>query len=79
MWSDRSKKVAEKIPGTKITQYYLQRHFRGPGGSRRHLFPKPSKTFERKLRLFWLKEPLIKLQKSFSFCLSLPETLIPNP
>ena len=61
------KKVAEDIPGTKITRYYLRRHFHWLGGSRCHSCPKPPKTFERKLCLFWLKEPLIKLQKSFSF------------
>jgi len=66
IWSDR-KKVVEKIPGTKINQYYLRRHFWRPGALRRRLSPNPPKTFERKLSLFWLKEPIIKLQKSFCF------------
>ena len=50
-------KVAEKIPGTKITRYYLRRHLHRVTGSRRHLCPKSPETFESKLRLFWLKEP----------------------
>jgi len=61
MWSDRTKKVAEKIPGTKITQYYLRRHPHRVIKCRRHLCPKSPETFERKLRLFWLKEPLIQI------------------
>ena len=55
------KKVAEKIPGTKITQCYLRRHLHRVIKCRRHLRPKPPETFERKLSLFWLKEPLIKI------------------
>jgi len=31
------------------------------GGSRRHLCPKPPQTFDYKVHLFWLKEPLIKI------------------
>jgi hypothetical protein len=50
------KKVAEKIPGTKITQYYLRRQLHRVIGSRRHLCPNSPETFESKLRLFWLKE-----------------------
>jgi len=61
IWSDRKRKVAEKIPGTKITQYYLRRHLRGVIKCRRHLCPKSPETIERKLSLFWLKEPLIKI------------------
>jgi len=64
---DQDLKVAEKIPGTKITQYYLRRHFWRPGSIWRLLSPNPPKTFERKLSLIWLKEPIIKLQKSFCF------------
>jgi len=55
------KKVAEKIPGTKITWYYFLRLLRRSFKCRRHLYPKPPETFERKLRLFWLKEQLIKI------------------
>jgi len=55
------KKVAEKIPGTKITQYYLRRHLHRVIKCRRHLCAKSPETFERKLHLFWLKEPLIKI------------------
>jgi len=49
MWSDREKKVAEKIPGTKITRYYLWRHLHRVISRRRHLCPKPPETFECKL------------------------------
>ena len=45
--------------------YYLRRHLHRVIKCRRHLCPKPPETFERKLSLFWLKEPLIKIQKSF--------------
>jgi len=55
------KKVAEKIPGTKITRYYLRRRLHRLGGSRRQLAHIRPKTFEHKLRLFWLTEPLIKM------------------
>ena len=57
------KKVTEKIPGIKITRYYLRRHLHRLGCSRRHLCPKPPETFkfESKLTLFWLKEPTIKI------------------
>jgi len=57
----RPTKVAEKISGTKISQYYLRRHLHRVIKCRRHLCPKSPETFERKLRLFWLKEPLIKI------------------
>jgi len=50
-------KVAEKIPCTNITRYYLRRHLHRFIGSRRHLCPKSPETFESKLGLFWLKEP----------------------
>jgi len=33
MWSDREKKVEEKIPGTNITRYYLRRHLHRLGGA----------------------------------------------
>jgi len=65
------KKVAEKIHGIEITRYYLRRHLHQVINCRRHLShgsPQPAETFEQKLHLFWLKEPLIKLQKSFCFC-----------
>ena len=52
MWSDRLKKVAEKIPGTKITQYYLRRHLHRVIGSRRHLCPKSPETFSSQ-NSFW--------------------------
>jgi len=71
MWSDRGKKVAEKIPGIKITRYYLRRHLHRVINCRRHLSrgsPQTPEKFERKLHLCWLKKPLIKLQKSFCFC-----------
>jgi len=51
------KKVAENIPGTNITRYYLRRHLHRVIGSRRHLYPKSPETFESKLGLFWLKNP----------------------
>ena len=51
------KKVAKKIPGTKITRYYLRRHLHRVIGSRRHLCPKSPETFESKLSIYWLKEP----------------------
>jgi len=35
-----SKKVAEKIPCTNITRYYLRRHLHRVIGSRRHFCPK---------------------------------------
>jgi len=54
------KKVLEKIPGAKITWFYLRRHLHCVISSHRHLCPKPPKKFERKLCRFWLKEPLIK-------------------
>jgi len=55
--------VSEKIPGTKITRYYLRRHlyWHCVISSRRHLCPTPPKTFERKLCRLWLKEPLRKI------------------
>jgi len=61
MWSDRKKKVAEKIPGNMIPRHYLHRHLNRVIGSHRHLCPNLPQTFERKLSLFWLKEPLIKI------------------
>jgi len=60
-WSDRKKKVGKKIPGTKITRYYLRRHLHRLGGSRRQLAQIRPKTSEHKLCLFWLIEPLIKV------------------
>jgi len=62
------KRRSRKDPGTKITRYYLRRHLYRVIGSRRHWCPKLPQTFERKLCVFWLKEPLVKLQKSFCFC-----------
>ena len=61
------KKVAEKIACTKITRYYLRRHLYRVISSRHHLCPNPPQTFERKLSLFWWKEPIIKIQKFFCF------------
>jgi len=55
------KKVAGKIPGTKITRYYLRRHLHRLGGGRWYLCDNPPQTFERKLSLFWLKELIIKI------------------
>jgi len=51
------KKVAEKIPCTKIIWCYLRRYLHRVIGSRRHLCPKSPETFESKLSLYWLKEP----------------------
>jgi len=43
---------------TNITRYYLRHHLHRVIKCRRHLWPKPPETFERKLSPFWLKEPL---------------------
>jgi len=63
MCSDRKQtlKVAEKIHSTKITECYLRRHLHRVISSQRHLCPNPPQTFERKLSLFWLTEPIIKI------------------
>jgi len=50
-----------------ITQYYLRRLLHRVVKCRRHLCSKPPETFERKLSLFGLKEPLIKIWKSLYF------------
>ena len=55
------KKIAENIPGTKITQYFLRQHIHRVMGSRRQVAQIRPKTFERKLCPFGLKEPLIKI------------------
>ena len=67
MWLDRKKK-AVKIPGAKITWYSLLITYGNTTGARQQPAAFAPKTFERKLWLFCLKEPLTKLQKSFCFC-----------